>query len=132
VALLLNEFQVNMTSYLVHFTLEEGQMKENRILISPTLVLRIDKACNGLLPYYFFLASIIAFPSSLWHTFKWAIIGYVVLLGLNIIRIWFISQLVMLEEEYFYLAHDIVGNLFLLIGGLALFLAFIRTNPLST
>jgi len=124
----INEFQVNALSYLTQFTLKEGQMIDNRIFISPTLVLIIDKACNGLIPYYFFLASILAFPSTLIHKLKWAVIGYGVLFFLNIFRIWFISQLVMLEEEHFTLAHDVLGNLFLLIGGLSLFLMFIKTS----
>jgi exosortase/archaeosortase family protein len=128
IASLINDFQVKITSCFTQFTLEEGQMTNNRIMISPTLVLVVDKACNGLIPYYFFLASIIAFPSTIIHKLKWAVIGYVALFVLNVFRIWFISQLVMLEEEHFSLAHDLLGNLFLLLGGLGLFIGFIKTR----
>lgn len=128
IATLINDLQVKLVSYMTNLTLVEGQMQENRIVINPSLVLIIDKACNGLIPYYFFLASIIAFPSTLIHTIKWAVIGYVALFILNIFRIWFITQLVSLEEDYFVFAHDIVGNVLLLLGALGLFIGFIQTQ----
>jgi exosortase/archaeosortase family protein len=62
------------------------------------------------------------------HKLKWAVMGYVSLFVLNVFRIWFISQLVMLEESYFILAHDVLGNLFLLLGSLGLFVGFIRSK----
>lgn len=128
IATVINDLQVKLVSYVTNLTLVEGQMQENRIVINPSLVLIIDKACNGLIPYYFFLASIIAFPSTLIHTIKWAVIGYVALFILNIFRIWFITQLVSLEEDYFVFAHDIVGNVLLLLGALGLFIGFIQTQ----
>jgi len=103
-------------------------IQENKIWINPMLLLIIDKACNGFIPYFFFLASVIAFPTTIIHKFKWAVIGYVVLSLLNVFRIWFISQLVMMKESHFLLAHDILGNLFLLMGGLGLFIGFIKTS----
>lgn len=125
---IVNNSQVDLTSYLTSFTLKNEMINHNKILISSSLILVIDKACNGLVPYFFFLASIIAFPSTLLHKVKWAVIGYVVLSLLNVFRIWFISQLVMLEENHFALAHDVFGNLFLLIGGLGLFVGFVKTR----
>jgi exosortase/archaeosortase family protein len=88
----------------------------------------IDKSCNGFIPYFFFLASIIAFPSTLRDKIKWAILGYLILSLLNIFRIWFISQLVMREEENFSLAHDYLGNIFLVFSALMLFIFFIKNR----
>ncbi|HHD75753.1 MAG TPA: exosortase/archaeosortase family protein [Campylobacterales bacterium] len=132
IAYLINNLQIDLTSYLTAFTLSDEMMQENKIWINPMLLLIIDKACNGFIPYFFFLASVIAFPTSIIHKLKWALIGYVVLSLLNVFRIWFISQLVMLEESHFALAHDVFGNLFLLIGGLGLFVGFVKTSLLDT
>ncbi|CAA6813543.1 MAG: Unknown protein [uncultured Sulfurovum sp.] len=125
---IINEWQINLSSFLTSFTLDNSLMKENHIFISHRLTLVIDKACNGFIPYFFFLASIIAFPSSLVHKIKWAIYGYLILSLLNIFRIWFITQLVMHTESNFSLAHDYLGNMFLVLSGLILFILFIRTR----
>ncbi|HHS93433.1 MAG TPA: hypothetical protein ENK82_08795 [Campylobacterales bacterium] len=129
---LINTLQIDLTSYLTSFTLSDEIMQENKIWINPTLRLVINQACNGFIPYFFFLASVIAFPTHIVHKLKWAILGYVILSLLNVFRIWFISQLVMLEESHFALAHDVLGNLFLLIGGLGLFIGFVKTSLLDT
>lgn len=129
-ATLINTWQVNLSSELTRLTLAKESMEGNRIFITPTFALIIDKACNGLIPYFFFLASIIAFPSTLAHKIKWAILGYLLLSLLNVFRIWFITQMVMLENSNFSLAHDYMGNMLLVLSALVLFIAFIKTRPL--
>ena len=127
-AIFINKWQIILSSQLTSYTLEEGAMQNNYIFINNHFALVIDKACNGFIPYFFFLASIIAFPSSLRHKVKWAILGYLILSLLNIVRIWFISQLVMKHEENFSLAHDYVGNMFLVFSALTLFIFFIKNR----
>lgn len=132
VAPIINQWQIKLSSLLTSFTLAEGLIKGNHIFTSNNLVLVINKACNGFIPYFFFLASIIAFPSTLLHKIKWAIIGYVTLSLLNIFRIWFITQMVISQNSNFSLAHDYLGNILLVISTLFLFIGFIKTRNKAT
>lgn len=127
-SLYINNIQTNLTAYLTSLYLEEGMMESHRIFINPSYALVIEKACNGMIPYLFFLASIIAFPSTLIHKVKWAIMGYVFISSMNIFRIWFVTQLVLQEKNNFSLAHDYLGNALLILTGLVLFTSFIKTR----
>lgn len=127
-AQIINDWQIDLSSLLISFTLEENIIQGNRINVGHNFTLIIDKACNGLTPYFFLLSSIIAFPSTLQHKIKWIVIGYFTLSLLNVFRIWFITQFVLQSSQNFVLAHDYLGNLFLVLTTLLLFFAFIRTR----
>ena len=103
-------------------------MDEHRIIISSHYALVIEKACNGMIPYLFFLASIVAFPSTIIHKVKWAIMGYIFISAMNIFRIWFVTQLVIEERNNFSLAHDYLGNGLLIVTGLLLFTWFVKSR----
>lgn len=128
IAQTINQWQINLSSFLTSFTLDASTMQSNRIFISQNFTLVIDKECNGFIPYFFFLASIIAFPSNIKHKIKWAILAYVILSLLNVFRIWFITKLVINSQDNFSLAHDYLGNLFLVFSALVLFISFIKTR----
>jgi len=128
IANFINQWQVNLSSLLTNLTLDKNLMQDNHIFISSNLRLVIDKECNGLIPYFFFLSSIIAFPSTIKHKIKWAILGYLLLSILNVFRIWFITQFVMSSVNNFSLAHDYLGNIFLVFSALVLFITFIKTR----
>ena len=124
----INTFQTNITALLTSFSLAEGMMEAHRIFITEHYTLVIEKACNGMIPYLFFLASIIAFPSTLIHKVKWAIMGYLFITSMNVFRIWFVTQFVIQEQDNFSLAHDYLGNGLLILTGLILFTSFIKTR----
>ena len=124
----INKLQVDISAILTQLTLKEGLMVDNHIHVSSNLTLVIDKACNGLIPYFFFLSSILAFPSTLSHKIKWAIAAYLIISALNVFRIWLITQLVMRSPNNFSLAHDYLGNLLLVLSALLLFISFIKTR----
>ena len=124
----INNLQTNITIYLTSLSLPERMMEAHKIFISPSYALLIEKACNGLIPYLFFLASIIAFPSTLKHKIKWAILGYLFISAMNVFRIWFVTQFVLEEKNNFTLAHDYLGNGLLILTGLILFTSFIKTR----
>ncbi|CAA6827042.1 MAG: Unknown protein [uncultured Sulfurovum sp.] len=125
---IINNYQTNLTSLLTSFSLEEGIMEAHRIFITEHYALVIEKACNGMVPFLFFLASILAFPSSIIHKIKWAIMGYLFISAMNVFRIWFVTQLVMQSKNNFSLAHDYLGNALLILTGLILFTSFIKTR----
>lgn len=125
---LINHQQTALTAYLTSLTLAEGMMDEYHIIINPYYALVIEKACNGSIPYLFFLASIIAFPSSLMHKIRWMIMGYIIIVAMNVFRIWLITQLVLEERNNFSLAHDYIGNVLLIFTGLILFIYFVKSR----
>jgi exosortase/archaeosortase family protein len=127
-SLTLNQFQTDFTTYLTALTLPNSMMQNNHILINQNYSLVIEKACNGSIPYLFFLASITAFPSTFMHKVKWAIWGYIVVILANILRIWMVTQLVLQEKNNFSLAHDYLGNALLIGTGLILFIGFVKSR----
>ena len=129
----INFIQTNLTATLTSLALPSDMMHQHRIFINQHYALVIEKACNGMIPYLFFLASILAFPSTTIHKVKWAIMGYVFISAMNIFRIWFVTQFVLQEQSNFSLAHDYLGNGLLILTGLILFTSFVKTrgNPLS-
>jgi exosortase/archaeosortase family protein len=125
---ILNSAQTNLTAYFTSLTLVDNIMDNHRILINEHYSLVIEKACNGMIPYLFFLASIIAFPSTLIHKVKWAVMGYIFISLMNVFRIWFVTQLVLQERQNFSLAHDYLGNGLLIVTGLLLFTWFVKSR----
>jgi exosortase/archaeosortase family protein len=123
-----NNYQTSLTSFITSLSLANGMMEGHRIFITEHYALVIEKACNGMIPYLFFLASILAFPSTLVHKIKWAIMGYLFITSMNVFRIWFVTQFVMQGEKNFSLAHDYLGNGLLILTGLILFTSFIKTR----
>jgi len=124
----INTMQTDLTAYFTSLTLADDMMNDYRILINEHYSLVIEKACNGMIPYLFFLASIIAFPSTLKHKLKWAVIGYIFITLMNTFRIWFVTELVLQERNNFSLAHDYIGNGLLILTGLLLFTWFVKNR----
>ena len=124
----INALQTDLTASLSSLTLPDGLTNGHRITITPYYSLVIEKACNGMIPYLFFLASIIAFPSTPMHKLKWAIMGYLIISLVNIFRIWLVTQFVLAEKSNFSLAHDYLGNGMLIVTGLLLFVLFVKTR----
>jgi len=72
----------------------------------------------------------LAFPSYIGHKIKWAIVGYIVIIAINIFRIWVVTQVVLVKQSNFSLVHDYFGNAILIATSLILFILFIRTRSL--
>ena len=111
--------------------LDPGQVSGSDVLVSPHFRLRIVKACNGMIPFLFYAASLIAFPARLSHKAVWLLIGYIVIISINILRIAFVARMVEVDTHHFELAHDFIGNGFLAITVLLLFVWFIKRSKIS-
>ena len=131
IAEILNQLQTDLTTYIVSLTLNDEITKGYEIIINSHYSLVIERACNGMVPYLFFLASIIAFPSTLLHKIKWVLVGYIIITTINIFRIWLIAKLVLAEVGNFSLAHDFIGNAILIFTALTLFILFVKTKKLE-
>jgi exosortase/archaeosortase family protein len=122
-----NEFLRLKLLAILDAGLAEGQVRGSDIWINPHYKLMIEKACNGMIPVLMYLASIFAFPSGWGRRLLWGIAGLLILLGLNVARIFMVTYFVMQGgRENFSLSHDIFGNAIFMVAGLALFYFFIR------
>ena len=130
----LNEGQTELTLYGLKLFLDPGQLQGIDIWINPHYRIIINQACNGMIPILFLWASILAYPSGIWHKIFWMSIGYFVFSLVNVFRILLVVHFVEQPEgqSNFYWSHDLVGNAILMVVGLGLFIAFIKTanrNP---
>ena len=128
ISAIVNTAQTDLTSFLTSLILPMNMMEGNHIFITSNYSLVIEKACNGMILYLFFLAPIIAFPALYEHKIKWAIGGYIIIMMVNIFRIWLITQLVLEERSNFSFAHDYLGNILLIITSILLFIAFVKSR----
>jgi len=129
----LNQGQTKLTLYFLTIFLEPGQLKGIDILINPYYRIIINQACNGIIPILFLWASILAYPSRIWHKILWIGIGYLIFTFVNVLRILLVVHFVEQEggKGNFYWSHDLLGNSLLMIVGLGLFVAFVKTSSKS-
>jgi len=130
---LLNDGQTTLTLYLLGLFLRPEQLQGIDIWINPHYKIIINKACNGVIPILFLFGSILAYPSTLVHKMVWMGFGYVVFSLINIIRILVVVYVTQAGEGHadFYWSHDLLGNGLLMLTGLGLFIAFIKTSSKS-
>jgi len=126
----LNEAQTTLTLVLLSLFLDPGQLQGIDIWINPHYKIIINQACNGVIPILFLFASILAYPSTLWHKTFWMGTGYIVFSLVNVLRILLVVSFTEQEggQGNFYWSHDIVGNILLMGVGLGLFITFIKTS----
>ncbi|CAA6828014.1 MAG: Unknown protein [uncultured Sulfurovum sp.] len=126
----LNEAQTNLTLFFLDIFLSPGQLQGQDIIISPVYKIIINQACNGMIPILFLFASIAAYPAPMLAKLFWMFVGYIIFVIVNVVRILFVVAMTEQGEGQveFYWSHDIVGNTLLMITGLALFVAFIKTS----
>jgi len=125
----INELQTKLTLISLEFFLKPEQLQGIDIWINPHYKIIITKACNGMIPILFLLASILAYPSTWIHKLIWSVFGYIVFFIVNIIRILWVVFITENGEGQgeFYWSHDIVGNTLLMTTGLILFVLFIKS-----
>jgi exosortase/archaeosortase family protein len=127
---LLNEGQTKLTLFFLEKFLEPEQLKGIDIWINPHYKIIITQACNGMIPILFLFASILAFPSTIAAKIFWIILGYLLFLVVNVLRLLFVVYITQTGDGFsdFYWSHDLIGNALLMVTGLGLFIAFIKTS----
>ena len=127
----MNEKQTKLTLFFLNIFLPSEQLQGIDIWINPHYKIIINHACNGIIPILFLFASILAYPSRLWHKIVWLTIGYVIFSLVNVFRILLVVSFVEQEgggKENFYWSHDLIGNALLMSVGLGLFIIFIKLS----
>jgi len=127
---LINEKQTNLILFFLDIFLKPEQLKDFDIWINIHYKIVITKACNGMIPILFLFASVLAYPSSIWHKLFWMVIGYILFSVVNLIRILWVVYVTQngAGHEDFYWAHDLIGNTLLMLTGLGIFVVFIKTS----
>jgi exosortase/archaeosortase family protein len=129
-SLWLNGKQTELTLFLLHFFLKPEQLQGIDIWITPHYKIYISQACNGFIPIFFLWAAILAYPVKWWHKIVWMSIGYAVFAVVNIVRLLIVVHFAEVAQggANFYWSHDLLGNAILMVTGLGLFIAFIKTS----
>ena len=127
---MINEGQTQLTLYFLNLFLEPNQLKGIDIWINPHYKIIINQACNGIIPILFLWASILAYPSTIWHKTVWISLGYFIFSLVNVLRILLVVHFVEQPagQSNFYWSHDLIGNAILMVVGLGLFVTFIKTS----
>jgi len=126
---MLNDVQTQLTLSTLNLFLAPEQLKGVDIWINTSYKIVITQACNGMIPILFLYASIMAYPSTFKHKVLWMLLGYVLFFVVNIVRILLVVYVTENGKGQgdFYWSHDLVGNTLLLVTGLGLFIAFIKS-----
>ena len=97
------------------------------IVINPLYRVVITPECNGLIPYFIYLAGVLAYPSRIFTKIIWGVMGYIIFFIANIIRLIIVTKVVNIYgADKFFLIHDIGGNLLLIVVGLLMFKAYLK------
>ena len=133
VSQLLNNVQTTFTLKALNLFLDPDQLKGVDIWINPYYKIVITQACNGMIPILFLYASIMAYPSTVRHKLFWMVLGYILFFVVNIVRILLVVYVTVNGQGQgdFYWSHDIIGNSLLMLTGLGLFIAFIKSASQS-
>jgi len=123
-----NDAQTSLTLTMLEFFLEPGQLQGTEIFIHDDYKIIITRACNGMVPVLYLLASVLAFPSSLKRKVLWVTMGYFLFSFVNLLRLLFVVYITKTGDGHadFYWSHDLVGNIMLMATGLALFVLFVK------
>jgi len=102
------------------------------IVINPKYRVVITPECNGIIPYLMILSAILAYPCKITQKIVWAILSFFIFFIINIIRLYIVAIVVSkYGTNWFYLIHDIGGNLLLIITGATIFLLYLKRCNVS-
>ena len=105
----------------------DNQIQNFDIVINSKYHVVITPECNGFVPYYIFLAGILAYSCSLKRKVTYAVLGYIIFSVVNLIRLYVVTQIVnKYGAGYFFWAHDIGGNILLIMTGISLFWLYLK------
>lgn len=130
----INHTQTDLTLKVLEWFLKPNQLEGIDIWITPQYKIIITQACNGVIPILFLYASILAYPSLIKDKIVWMSLGYILFFIMNIVRILLVVYVTENGEGQgdFYWSHDLLGNTLLMLTGLGLFIAFIKSAGIKS
>ena len=123
----INEAQRSLLLDALRWVLGEDRIRGVDILAHPKFRIIVTRACNGLIPFYLYMAGVLAFPYVHWFCkILWGVVGYGILSTVNLGRLLFVTSMTQRAPENFHWSHDIAGNLILMSAGLSLYWIYLR------
>ena len=105
----------------------DNQIQNFDIVINPKYHVVITPECNGFVPYYIYLAGVLAYSCTIKRKVIYAVAGYFLFTVVNLIRLYLVTQIVnKYGADYFFWAHDIGGNVLLIITGMSIFWLYLK------
>lgn len=127
---ILSELQTTMTIYLMNlwiyiFSIPISIVDE-RVIFENGLELLILNACNGMTPILLFTAGVLSYPTKYKLKIEWILGAYIILIIINMLRIYFITLWVIDNPESFHFIHDFIARY--VVGTLTLLLFYLFTR----
>jgi exosortase/archaeosortase family protein len=130
VAVALNNIQTDLTLRILQPFLDHDQLHGHDIWIDRRYKIVVNHACNGFIPLFLLWAAIIAFPAKTMHKIVWMFVSYLFFTAVNSLRILIVVYMAEKNggEKSFFIAHDLFGNVILIISGAAILFMYLRTR----
>ena len=123
----LDSFQREMIMSILGSSLD-NQIDNYDIIINSQYHVVITPECNGLVPYFIFLAGVLAYPFTTKCKILWGIMGYFIFTIVNLIRLYLVTILVnRYGGENFFYFHDIGCNILLIATGGLMFIKYLSS-----
>jgi exosortase/archaeosortase family protein len=128
--ILINQLQTDLTIYLMHqwisfYTLHVTMIGAD-LFFDHGLHLTVVNECNGMAAFLLFFAAVLSYPTFGHGKVVYLIIGYFILLFLNMVRLTGITYYVIDHPEAFTLLHEVIGRY--VIAGIPLILFYIFSS----
>ena len=128
----LNYLQTDLSIYLTKLWIAFFEIPvtiyNDAITYTHGFELEIINDCNGLAAFLFYIAGVLAFPSSIKSKIYWGIGGYFILLIANSIRLDWIIYHVIENPEIFFFVHEVIGRYAMASIPLILFYLYTEKN----
>ncbi len=123
---LLDFYQREMIMWVLDSILD-NQIVNYDIVVNPHYHVVITPECNGFVPYFIFLAGILAYPCKIASKLFWLVAGYILFSIVNLVRLYIVAIVVnRYGADAFFYIHDIGGNTLLIVTGMVAFLTYLR------
>lgn len=120
------DFTLTLISYGVEFSNFPIKIQETLMLFDNGAKVIIDYSCNGLTAILLYTIAILSYPTYIKEKIIWLVVGYIIIVSINLLRIFVFSYAVTINPNYFHFAHDYIGRYGM--GLLILSLFFIFTQ----
>ena len=131
----LNDLQTNLTLILISYGVEFSNLpikiQESLMLFDNGAKVTIDYTCNGLTAILLYTVAILSYPTYIKAKITWLIYGYIIIVAINLLRIFVFSYAVTINPDYFHFAHDYIGRYGMGLLTLGLFFIFTQYARIS-
>ncbi len=122
----IDKFHRDIIMKILLFFVNDPVVDKYDILLDNRTKLMITPECNGLIPFLIIEAAILAAPTSIKCKIIWSFVSYIIFMIANILRLIIVYLVVKkFGVDSFFLIHDVIGNIFLIIVGIFLFFKYL-------